>query len=57
MKPEQLEELQKADCLLTGKWNELVILVQTPQACVQVINPAAITTCVLVILKESSLEL
>lgn len=28
MKPEELEELQKADCLLTGKWNELVDLIQ-----------------------------
>lgn len=57
MKPEELEELQKADCLLTGKWNELVGLIQALQVHVQIIDPVAIATCVLVILRGSSLEL
>lgn len=31
MKPEELEELQKADALLTSKWNEPVVLIQILQ--------------------------
>lgn len=57
MKPEELEELQKADCLLTDKWNELVVLIQTSQVRVQIINPVAVAASALVILRESSLEL
>lgn len=47
--PKQLEELQKTS--LSGKWKELVILIQTPPISVQITNPAIIIPFVLLILE------